>query len=103
MTDQQKPASPINRALPFVVACILIASFLYRVFTAAHELPMRSEQVMTMIIDFCLIVGLCGMRSRMPAALFWCALAAGIGLFLIRLNSDDSWWTGHIMYSIPPR
>ncbi len=103
MTAQQKPSGALGQAMPFVVAFLLIASFLYRAFTAAHEYPVRSEQVLTMLIDLGLIVGLWGLRSRLPAALFWCAMAAGIGLFLIRLNGDASWWTGHIMFSIPPR
>jgi hypothetical protein len=103
MTDQQKPTSTIGQAMPFVVAILLIASFLWRALTAAHEYPMRAEQVMTMLIDLGLIAGLYGMRQRLPKALFWCALASGVGLFLIRLNSDASWWTGHLAYSLLPR
>ena len=103
MNGQQKRTGAIGQAMPFVVAGLLIASFLLRALTAAHEYPMWSEQVMTMLIDLGLIVGLYGMRQRLPKALFWCALAAGIGLFLIRLNSDASWWTGHLAYSLLPR
>jgi MFS-type transporter involved in bile tolerance (Atg22 family) len=103
MSDQRKPAGAIGQAMPFVTAGLLIASFLWRTLTAAHEYPMRSEQVMTMLIDLGLIAGLYGMRQRLPAALFWIALVCGIGLFLIRLNSDASWWTGHLAYSILPR
>ena len=103
MNGQQKPVGAINQAMPFVVAGLLIASFLYRLFVAAHEYPMRTEQVMTMLIDLGLIAGLFGMRQRLPAALFWIALICGIGLFLIRLTSDASWWTGHLAYSLLPR
>ena len=103
MSDQQKPTSAIGQAMPFVTASLLIASFLWRTLTAAHEYPVRSEQVMTMLIDLGLIAGLYGMRQRLPAALFWIALASGVGLFLIRLNSDASWWTGHLAFSILPR
>ena len=103
MTDQQKSTGTRGQVTPFVVACLLIASFLYRVFTAAHEYPMRTEQVLTMAIDLALVVGLWSMRSRLPAGLFWCALAAGVGLFLIRLNGDASWWTGHLSFSLLPR
>ena len=103
MNGQQKPTGAIGQAMPFVVAGLLIASFLWRTLTAAHEYPMRSEQVMTMLIDLGLIVGLYGTRQRLPKALFWCALVAGIGLFLIRLTSDASWWTGHLAYSLLPR
>lgn len=50
--------------------------------------------------DLALIAGLVGMRPRAPRlkVLFWVALAAGNGLFAIRLNGDASWWTGHLMY-----
>ena len=81
MSDQQKPTSAIGQAMPFVTAGLLIASFLWRTLTAAHEYPVRSEQVMTMLIDLGLIAGLYGMRQRLPAALFWIALASGVGLF----------------------
>ena len=42
---------------PTYVTYLLIASFLWRTLTAAHEYPMRSEQVMTMLIDLGLIAG----------------------------------------------
>jgi hypothetical protein len=103
MNEQRKPTGAIGQAMPFVTAGLLIASFLWRTLTAAHEYPMRSEQVMTMLIDLGLIAGLYGMRQRLPAALFWIALVCGIGLFLIRLNGDASWWTGHLAYSLLPR
>jgi hypothetical protein len=103
MTDQQKPVSTVGQLMPVVVACVLIGSFLYRAVTPAHEYPLRTEQVVTMLLDLALLVGLIGTRSRIPKALFWAALVAGIGLFLIRLNSDASWWTGHLGYSLLPR
>jgi hypothetical protein len=58
---------------------------------------------MTMLIDLGLLVGLTGMRKRVPKALFWCAIVAGIGLFAIRLTGDAAWWTGHLSYSLLPR
>jgi len=104
MTDNnQAPQSTFRSALPYVVALILIGSFLWRVVVAAHEYPMRSEQVMTMLIDLGLLVGLIGMRERVPKALFLCAIVAGIGLFAIRLTGDAAWWTGHLSYSLLPR
>ena len=52
MSDRQKaPAGGIGQAIPYVISGILVASFLFRVLTAAHEYPMRTEQVMTMLID----------------------------------------------------
>jgi hypothetical protein len=104
MTDNnQAPQSTFRSALPYVIALILIGPFLWRVVVAAHEYPMRSEQVMTMLIDLGLLVGLIGMRERVPKALFWCAIVAGIGLFAIRLTGDAAWWTGHLSYSLLPR
>ena len=104
MTDNSRPpGGSIRSVLPYVMALILIGSFLWRTLVAAHEYPMRSEQVMTMLIDLGLLVGLIGMRERVPKALFWCAIVAGIGLFAIRLTGDAAWWTGHLSYSLLPR
>ena len=50
-----------------------------------------------------LVVGLIGIRAQLPKPLFWLALVAGVGLFAIRLNSNASWWTGHLVYFLPPR
>ena len=92
-----------NGIIAWIVACLLIGSFGYRLLTAAHEYPMRTEQVMTMGLDALLVVGLIGMRSRIGKALFWVAFICGLGLFAIRLNGEASWWTGHLVYTIPPR
>jgi hypothetical protein len=54
-------------------------------------------------VDVLVMVGLIVIRAKVPKALFWVALIAGVGLFAIRLNSDASWWTGHLIYTIPPR
>lgn len=85
-----------------LVAVLLIGSFLWRALVPASEYPERSVQVLTMGFDLALIAGLIGMRSRAPKlkVLFWIALAAGVGLFVIRLTSDASWWTGHLMYQM---
>jgi hypothetical protein len=104
----QQPIAPpnqsaINRAVAWLLPAYLIGNFLVRALTAAHEYPMRTEQVLEMSIDALCIVGLFGARKRMQAWLFWVALVAGLGLFAIRLNSDASWWTGHLMYSLLPR
>jgi len=101
--DSPRPQGAFRSALPYVVAAMLIASFLWRLLVDAHEYPVRSEQVMTMLIDLGLLVGLVGLRDRLPRALFWCAVVAGVGLFALRLTSDAAWWTGHLGYSLPPR
>jgi hypothetical protein len=87
------------------VAVLLIGNFLYRTLVPAHEYPMRDDQVMTMGFDLMLIVGLIGMKRQVARGnvLFWVALAAGIGLFAIRLTGDAQWWTGHLVYYLEPR
>ena len=106
-TQQTGTPDAANRSwvVFLVVALLLIASFVYRAFTPAHEYPMRDEQLLTMGIDLLLIVGLIGLKRRIAkgAVLFWIALIAGIGLFAIRLTGDAQWWTGHLVYYIEPR
>ncbi len=90
-------------AIFLALAAYPIANFLYRTLTAGHEYPMRSEQVMTISFDVLGLIGLYGMRAHGPKPLFWIALAAGLGLLAIRMNGDASWWTGHLVFSIPRR
>ena len=71
--------------------------------TPAHESQMRSAQVMTMTVEALMLVGLFGLRASMPKPLSWIALVAGIGLFALRLTGDEGWWTGHLVYFLPPR
>jgi hypothetical protein len=101
MTDQPTPAATsrnpwIAKLLPWV----LIGQLLWNVLTPAHEFPMRAEQVTSMTIDALMLAGLIGLKT--PKPLFWVALVAGVGLFALRLSSDG-WWTGHLVYSFPPR
>lgn len=85
-----------------VLPWVLIGQLLWNVLTPAREFPMRTEQVMTMTIDALMLAGLIRLKGAMPKALFRVALVAGIGLFALRLSSDG-WWTGHLVYSFPPR
>jgi hypothetical protein len=106
MSEQNTPPSGAetgNSVIAWIVACLLIGSLGYRLLTAAHEYPMRTEQVMTMVLDALLVIGVIGMRARIGKALFWVAFICGLGLFAIRLNGEASWWTGHLVYTIPPR
>ena len=100
MAEQTIKSENRNELTLMLVAALLIGNFLWRVLVPAAEYPMRSVQVLTMGFDLALIAGLIGMKSRAPKlkVLFWIALAAGIGLFAIRLNGDASWWTGHLIY-----
>ncbi|HEY0223540.1 MAG TPA: hypothetical protein VGC38_03420 [Pseudolabrys sp.] len=106
MSESQTPASSpsfFSRLPVLFLPAYLILNLLWRVFTPAHEYPMRPEQVLEMSIDALAIIGMFGVRRRMPAWVFWIAVVAGVGLFAIRLTSDASWWTGHVMYWLPPR
>jgi hypothetical protein len=97
-TAAARPSAVIAILLP----CLLTGNFLWKLLTPAYAFPLRTEQVMTMTFDLLMIVGLFGLKKSMPVPLFWIALAAGVGLFALRL-SHDGWWTGHLTYWIPPR
>jgi cyanate permease len=105
MTDQPTEttakAGP-NPTLGLLLALVLIVHFAWNFLVPAHEYPLRTEQVLTMTFDLGMIIGLFGFRRVIPAPLFWIALVAGIGLFAFRL-SEDGWWTGHFVYTLPPR
>ena len=84
----------------FLVACALIGLFTYRLTVPAHEGALINELILTMVFDTAMVVGLVVMRKRLAAPIFWTALVAGVGLFVIRLTSESSWWTGHLMWSM---
>ncbi len=94
-----------NYVIFIVLAVMLIATFLWRLLTPAHEYPMRTEQVMEIGIDLLCLAGLIGLKRQLAGGqvLFWIALVAGLGLFGIRMTSDASWWTGHLVYYLEPR
>jgi len=99
-----------------VLSIYLIVAFLWRALTVAHEYPSITVRNMTIGLDLLCVIGLIGtgihfFKNSEPGEsmpwkiLFWIALLAGVGLFAIRLNGDDSAWTGHLMYNVtlPPR
>jgi hypothetical protein len=102
---------------PFrLIALYLIGAFLWRALLPAHEYPLRPAQLMSMAFDLMALAGLIGCwisasRGRsatrrngaMSALVFWVALAAGLGLWVIRMSGDASWWTGHLKYELSPR
>jgi hypothetical protein len=99
---QTSTTSTTIGVVSILLPCVVIGHFLWKLLTPAHEFPMRTEQVMTMVFDFGMLLSLVSLRRAIPAPLFWVALAAGIGLFALRL-SHDGWWTGHLTYSLPLR
>ena len=102
MSDQQQSTTS-GRIIRYAPSCYLIGSFLWRVLTPAHEYPMRAPQVMEIVYDILLTGGLIAMKAKIPKPLFWVALIAGLGLFAIRLTSNASWWTGHLVFTPLPR
>jgi hypothetical protein len=102
MTEPVSASENRDEMIFILVSVVLIGNLLWRAFMPASEYPMRTVQLMTMGFDVALIGGLISMKSRVPKlqTLFWIALAAGLGLFVIRLTGDASWWTGHLMYRI---
>jgi hypothetical protein len=92
-----------HAVISILLPCLLIGHFLWNLLTPAHAFPMRTEQVTTMVLDGLLFAGLFGLKEAMPKPLFWLALAAGLGLFALRLSSNEGWWTGHFVYYLRPR
>lgn len=100
-TDPQpKAPGPIVR---YGLVVYLIGSFLWRVLTPAHEYPGRPVTYVEIALDVLVVVGLIAIKAQLPKPLFWVALVAGVGMLAIRLNGDASWWTGHLVYTLPPR
>jgi hypothetical protein len=87
-----------RRAVSLILAWYLIASFLWRALTPAHEYPLLAAQVAEIVFDLIALAGLIGMEARISRPLFWVALIAGLGLFAIRSFGGANWWTGHIVY-----
>ena len=87
-----------SAVMAIVLPSLLIAHFLWNLLTPAHEYPMRSEQVMTMTFDGLMLAGLFGLKASIPKLLFWTAVVAGVGLFVLRLTGDAARWTGHLVY-----
>src|SRR5262245_38704520 len=101
MTD--RPSMTSRPFVRYVLVAYVIGSFLWRLLTPAHEYPGRFLTYLEMAVDALAIAALIALRASVPKALLWIALAAAVGLFAIRLNSDASWWTGHLVYFLPPR
>jgi hypothetical protein len=99
-----KPATAADNgratAFFYVLAFYLIALFLYRVTTPAHEYPRAPDWWMTIGTDILATIGLFGLRAYGARPIMWISILAGIGLLLIRLNGPDSWATGHLDYWI---
>jgi hypothetical protein len=103
MSDRPSTTPTSRPIVSYLLAAYLIISFLWRAFTPAHEYPGRFSTYLDIGLDILVIGALIGMRARVPQALFWIALIAGVALFAIRFSSEASWWTGHLVYYLRPR
>jgi hypothetical protein len=83
----------------FLVACVLIGLFIYRLGLPAHVSPLLPELILTIVFDLAMVAGLVAMRARLAAPIFWTALVAGVGLFVIRMTSEASLWNDHLMWT----
>jgi hypothetical protein len=101
-----------TRNLFVILSIILIMTFLWRASTPSHEYPEQVMQVMSMGFDLLCLIGVIGCwiilspeyrAHTVPRVLCLVAVIAGIGLWVIRLHSRDSWETGHIIYYLEPR
>ncbi len=106
MSDQTRSSGGSAKNNPkifYALSAVLILTFLWRTLTTAHEYPSRMITLMDMGFDALCIVAMIGLRKAGPPALFWISIVAGIGLFVIRLHGDASWYTGHWNYALSPR
>ena len=93
--------SPERSPIPgFLVACVLIGLFTYRLTVPAHEAPLRTELILTIAFDVAMVAGLVAMRARIAKPIFWAGLVAGVGLFVIRMTDESSFWTGHLLFTL---
>jgi hypothetical protein len=96
------------------LAIYLIVIFLWRALVTAHELPSPGLRNLTIGLDVLCVVGLIGLWIQGSRAvpkrissgmhfLFFISVLSGLGLFAIRANGTESFWTGHIKYGLLPR
>ena len=91
-----------------VLSAFLVLSILWRIITPGGY-SSSSVRYMSMGFDLLMLAGLVGLKFKLTAALpvrddrrsisdllFWPALVAGFGLFLIRFTSNTGWMTGHL-------
>lgn len=111
-----QPQSATPRRLFYFLSFYLIATFLWRTLTPAYELGGSVGAVYLSIgLDTLCVVGLIGLRMKISRAtwqnspwparklLFVVALIAGLGILAIRLDSSQSWWSGHLRFELRGR
>jgi hypothetical protein len=115
--DTRPEDSGRGRVIFYLLAIFLIADFLWRTFTPAHEFDSPEIVYFSIGLDVLCVIGLIGSKMqisrRMPLSekpwisgnlLFTLALLAGLGLLAIRFGGGtEAWWTGHASYELLPR
>jgi hypothetical protein len=110
-------AAPPRRTMFYLLSYFLIATFLWRVLTAANEFDSPELVYFSIGLDVLCVVALIGSKMQISRAappaqppwiagnlLFFLALIAGLGLLAIRFGGGtESWWTGHVRYELLPR
>lgn len=87
----------------------LIVTFLYRAFVPGGSWPPSPWHYVFMGLTMILIAGLVGQKAVVSASLagddpkrrwitplFVAGMVSGFGSLLIRLTSEQAWWTGHL-------
>jgi hypothetical protein len=102
-TTWQTEAPAPRRTLFFALSIILIVTFLWRAFTAAHEYDSREFVYFSIGLDVLCIVALIASKMQISRAtppdgepwvagnlLFFIALMAGLGLLVIRFDGSTA-------------
>jgi hypothetical protein len=104
VSDEDLSAASAPRKWVFTLPPVyLLLIYFYRAPTPAHEFMLPGEWWLSALLDAGLTLALAASFGRTPAALYVPCLAAGAGLWIIRLHSNESWWRGHWMYWLEPR
>ncbi|HVH80866.1 MAG TPA: hypothetical protein VM782_15830 [Stellaceae bacterium] len=104
-------ATNINR-LFYIVSIFVISTFLWRFFVPAHEESDPDSLIyLKIVVEFIQPVGLIilfsylrprygGDSTAMLTTVLVIALAASIGILVMRFSTTHGWYTGHRVYDI---
>jgi hypothetical protein len=101
-----------TRRLFYCLSIYVILTFLWRFGVPAHEEAEPDTLIyFEILFEFVSVAGLVVLFTQLrsqdgdaaqapPAALFWIALVAAIGILIMRFSTTDGWYTGHRVYQI---
>jgi hypothetical protein len=96
----------------YCLSIYVIPTFLWRFLVPAYEESEPDSLIyFEILLEFVSVGGLVVLFTQLrsqeadaaqapPAALFWIALVAAIGILIMRFSSTDGWYTGHRVYQI---